>query len=537
MIGLLFLLLGLCASAFAETPTKPTDPLNRYSPQSAVYSFLEACHSHDYTRASKYLDLRRLPEDQRVKDGPQLAQQLEKVLDRDAQFDVAALSRDPAGDHRYGSDPNREVVTSFKVNGQAQRLELARVDMHSGTSVWLFSSDSVERIPQLAVMVSDSPIERFLPALLVNYKVLDTSVWRWIALVLLIMVLGAVSGLLSRVGMVVLVRPLLKRFAPKLSASVLDEFVSPLRLLLSIALFRAAMVWIGPSALLRMWLERTLALLFFFALGWLSMGIVDVAIAETRTLLVAKQRAFSYSVLPLISRILKVTVFFLAAAAVLGNWGYNTTTILAGLGVGGIAIALAAQKTIENFFGGVSVIGDRTVAVGDFCKFGDRAGTVEDIGLRSTRIRTTDRTVVIVPNSAFSTMTVENFESRDKMLFHFTLSLLRNTTPEQVRALLKTISNILREQPKVEAGAVPVRFIGVGAYSLDLEIFAYITTRDGDEFMTLQQDLLLRILDAVKAAGTALAIPTQASINYSGEAPAPPVRVGPAMALNGPSAR
>ncbi len=102
-------------------------------------------------------------------------------------------------------------------------------------------------------------------------------------------------------------------------------------------------------------------------------------------------------------------------------WGYNTTTLLAGLGIGGVALALASQKTIENLFGSVAVISDRPVSVGDFCKFGSSMGTVEDIGLRSTRIRTLDRTLVTVPNGSFSTMTLENFDRRDKTLFHVTL--------------------------------------------------------------------------------------------------------------------
>jgi len=209
---------------------------------------------------------------------------------------------------------------------------------------------------------------------------------------------------------------------------------------------------------------------------------------------------------------------------VLSAWGYNTTTLLAGLGIGGVAIALASQKTIENLFGSVAVISDRPVSVGDFCKFGSQTGTVEDIGLRSTRIRTLDRTVVTVPNGSFSTMTLENFDRRDKTLFHVTLNLRRNTTPDQVRTLLQSITKLLKDNPKFEVGGMPVRFVGIGTYSLDIEIFMYVRTLDGDEFMKIQQDLFLSIMDAVEAAGTALAVPTQATIDYSptsARAPAP----------------
>jgi len=222
--------------------------------------------------------------------------------------------------------------------------------------------------------------------------------------------------------------------------------------------------------------------------------------------------------MPLASRFLKITIVLLTIAAILSAWGYNTTTILAGLGVGGLAIALAAQKTVENLFGGVAVITDRPVAVGDFCRFGSQVGTVEDVGIRSTRIRTLDRTIVTIPNAEFSAMTLENFSKRDKMWFHITLNLRRDTMPNQVRGLLQSIAQALKEYPGVQTGPLPIRFIGVGTYSLDLEVFAYILTSNFDEFLQIQQELLLWILDAVQAAGTALAVPTQAYMPFGGVA-------------------
>jgi len=202
-----------------------------------------------------------------------------------------------------------------------------------------------------------------------------------------------------------------------------------------------------------------------------------------------------------------------AILGALSAWGYNTTTILAGLGVGGLAIALAAQKTIENLFGGVSVIGDRPVLVGDVCRFGDRTGTVMHIGLRSTSIRTPERTIVSVPNAQFSSMTLENISGRDKILFNQKLNLRRDTTSDQLLEVLAALGKILNTHPKVEAGAIPVRFVGVGPYSLDIEIAGYVTTSNYDEFLKLQQELLIRMLQAVEAAGAALAVPLQESFH------------------------
>jgi MscS family membrane protein len=123
--------------------------------------------------------------------------------------------------------------------------------------------------------------------------------------------------------------------------------------------------------------------------------------------------------------------------------------------------------------------------------------------------------MVTVPNAQFSSMMLESFSKRDKMLFHVTLNLRRDTTPEQVRSVLESITRILKQNPKLETGQIPVRFVGVGTYSLDLEVDAYVMTRADDEFIQIRQELLLQILDAIERAGTALALPTQASVNYS----------------------
>ncbi len=461
-------------SAAAETH----DPLNRETPQSSVFSFLEACRAKDYARAWRYLDLRNLPEDQRLREGGQLARQLSQILDRDARFDIASLSREADGDQKDELPPDRELVDTFVVNRRSEQLQLERVTLHSGVKVWIFSPESVQLIPRLVLQTSNSLIEQHLPPPLVNWTLMDTALWRWIALLLLAVVLAAASRWLSRF-VVFIADMIMARFAPGVSGGLLKSLIAPLQLLFPVIVFQAALAPIGPSPLLRLALERGLAGLLFLGFAWLCARIIDVFTARLRSLLSARLNTTYLSVLPLASRVVKLVILLLIVAAILSNWGYNTSTILAGLGVGGLALALAAQKTVENLFGGVAVISDRPVSIGDYCKFGDREGTVEDIGLRSTRVRTTDRTLVTVPNGLFSAMTIENFARQDKMLFHIKLNLRRDTTPDQVRTLLRSIGDTLRGNPKIETGATPIRFVGLGSYSLDLEIFVYILTRSG----------------------------------------------------------
>ena len=188
--------------------------------------------------------------------------------------------------------------------------------------------------------------------------------------------------------------------------------------------------------------------------------------------------------------------------------GGDVTAILAGVGLGGIVIALAAQKTLENLFGGVALISDEPIRVGDFCRFEGKLGHVEDIGLRSARVRTLDRTILSIPNGQLSTMTLENFTLRDKFLFNHKIDLRYEATPEQLRSILSQIRTILRSHPKVDQEGNRVRLIAFGASAFTLEVFAYLFVPDQPIFLETQEELLLTILDIVVAAGGGLAFPS-----------------------------
>jgi len=490
----------LAGALRAQSPApEEKDPLGRNTPQDSAFHFLEACHARDYSKALRYLDLRRMSPADRAKDGPELARQLEDLLD-DTPFDITMLSRDPEGDLSDGLSAARERLDTFQVGGQNLELELERVALKPGFHVWLVSSDSVGLISRAHQVVSETPFEKRLPQQLVEFEIANTPVWRWMAL----SVIAVVAWFLTRFvswAIVIAARPVANASA----------FRGPLRLGLGVAGFRAAMELAPLATLARLYVDRALGLLFFLALAWAGTVVIDIVAERWRSRLDPRAQALSYSVLPLGRQIMKLTIFLFAILSVLAVWGYNTSTILAGVGVGGLAVALAAQKTIENLFGGISVIGDRPVLVGDVCRFGDRTGEVMHIGLRSTRIRTPDRTIISVPNSQFSSLALENISGRDKIWFHPTLNLRRDTTSDQLMKVLSALTEILKDHPKVEVGRLPVRFIGVGAYSLDVDAAAYVLTADYDEFLELQQDLLLKMLQAVEQAGTALAVPLQES--------------------------
>jgi MscS family membrane protein len=493
------------------TPAAPKPPsadtLNRSTPRDAVSSFLQACRAGNYLRASDYLDLRHLPSRDQRRSGMELALQLEEVLSRNPDFDVAKLSESPEGNRTDLARRDLELVDSFVVGGRKIPVELQRVEINPGVEVWLFSADTVASIPTLSVLLGESEFEKLLPDVFVKVTFLGTALWRWLAIILLIPALGFLGRLISR-AILAIVRKcipgtsVLKRYG-------IQDLVGPVGLLLGVAAYGAAIAWLGPSALVRFYISRILTLLAFMAIGWIVMRVLEILSRRLHVTGDVRQQALYSSVLPLALRVAKIVIFVIALVATLSTWGFNTSTIWAGLGVGSLAVALAAQKTLENFFGGVSVIGDRPVLVGDFCRVGDMVGTIEDIGLRSTRIRTLDRTIVTVPNSQFSTMTLENFAKRDKMWFHPTFNLRLDATREQISQVMDSFTEILKDHPDVEIGGVPLRFTGIANYSFTIEIFAYVLTADGDRFLPIQSELYLKLLDAVERAGTGLAVPVR----------------------------
>jgi MscS family membrane protein len=503
-------LLGTSPPASAKQA--PVDPLNRTTPRSAIFNFLEACHTGRYRQAARYLDLSKVPAVQRYQEGPKLAKQLADILDRDPHFEVDLLSDTPAGNLNDGLAPDMEALVQLNADAESPALLLQRIQ-EQGIEVWVVSSDSVLRISDVDAMEGESEIGKKMPSILVKHKILDTPLWIWIALAALALLLFVLSRLLSRLFLAICT-PLADRFAKSLRSYRLESLTDPLRLLISLVVFRAAMEIVTPSALLRDYLLKLLAFLATLGVAALAMRSIDIASTHIRGRS-GTERALAYSVFPLGLRIVRIGVFLIAGLVILASWGYNTNAILAGLGVGGLAVALAAQKTIENLFGAVALISDRPVLVGDFCQFGTLTGTVEDIGLRSTRIRTNGRTMVTIPNSSFSTMTIENFSRRDRIWFHPTLRLRRDTAPEKVGEMMDATVAVLRDHPMVQIGDVPVRFTTITDYSLDLEVFAYVNTPDFDEYLKVQSALLLKLLEAGQRHGVGFAVPVAESITIN----------------------
>jgi len=267
--------------------------------------------------------------------------------------------------------------------------------------------------------------------------------------------------------------------------------------------------YLGIALLPRHYYFQFSSILLIVSFTWIAWRVVRWSLRRVRSRALAHGHAGTGSLMLLGERILKAVIFGTGVLAILGNLGFNMTTALAGLGIGGLAIGFGAQTTIANLFGGVAVLADEVFRVGDTCRFGDRTGTVEDIGLRSTRIRTEERTLVAIPNGTVATINLENLSRREKILFKTNLGLRPESKPDHVRFVLSEVRRLLYSHPKVETSTVRVRLTDIAGTALNVELLSYILTQDFNEFAAVREDLLLRIIDVMEDSGGSLAFPSQ----------------------------
>ncbi len=475
------------------------------TPRATMRGFLYAGRSGDWQAAASHLDLRgRDPEE-----GQALARELKTILDRKLWVDLDAISNAPEGDPSDGETAARDLVGTITMpGGDRVKILVERVAGPGGTRQWKIARVTVQQIPALWDAFGDGVLAERLPQAFFDVRFLDVQLWQWIALAALLLASVALAWLLTA-PVLRLIRAIARRTRTSVDDVFAELIVGPVRLAVGTLLVLTG-IYALRLALPAQWafVGFTKALLTL-AFTWLVLRLIDAMARVMTARWVASGQVAAISVVPLARRALKAFVALLALLAVFQNLGFNATGILAGLGVGGLAVALAAQKSLENLFGGLSLIADQPVRVGDMCRFGSQQGTVEDIGLRSTRVRTLDRTIVTIPNADFATMQIENLAARDRMRMTTTIGLRRETTPDQLRWVLVELKRLLLSHPKVSPDPARVRLTNLGASSLDVELFAFVKTGDGDEFLAIQEDLLLRIMDVVAASGTGFAFPAQ----------------------------
>jgi MscS family membrane protein len=486
-----------------EPAPASADPLGRDTPSGTVLGFLQAAQAGNYKTAADYLQMSAA---RRQSQGPDLAGKLKVLMDRTFVGSLRRLSTAPEGNPESGA-PDQQTIGMFANSDADVPVVLVRVGDPNSGKIWLFASETLSKVPELYDNLEAHQVENKLPQSLVRNLFLGMPLWQWLALFAAIPLALAIGW--AVVLLLAIPRRLWLKFRNRPNLHSYNRMSKPLLVTFSAVAHRVIGAYLGLPLLPRLYYYRTIAVLISIGFFWFLLRATSLTMQRLRMHAVSAGRVGTGTLMVLGERLLAALVVIVAVLATLGIVGFNLTTVLAGLGIGGIAIAFAAQKTLENLFGGISVLGDEVIRVGDFCRFGDRVGNVEDISLRSTRIRTLERTELSIPNGALATMNIENFTRRDKFLFNPTLVMRSETSADQLRYLLAEARRMLYEHPKVESDSARIRFASFDNSALSLEIFSYILTRDMAEFAAIREDILLRIMDIVQQSGCGFAAPSQ----------------------------
>lgn len=521
-------------STLGQEPAHPLEPPDRSSPRAALRTFLERGDALGAFLAGEYLPS---PSRARYGQAAALAQEVLSGLDLSG---VPRAARTKAG--RAAAVALYEILSRIQLppfeeipdtGTNAPRwviphTQIALVRMASGPQegAFLFSADTVKHLGEFYARVRHLPYTRPVPLEHVADILTQSGGWmipnRWLNALpdwLRVPMGGQPRWKWAGVALLLAGFTLVLRLAYRLSRQgrdahpfllALAQTALPLAILLTVPVVAyLALFQINLLGALAVIVEEAATAVMFLAGAWVCWRLAPV-IAEA---IIASPNIPTESLDAHLIRIFARLFGIIAGATLLAmgadRIGVPVYGIVAGLGVGGLAIALAAQPTVENLIGGLSLFADKPIRVGDFCKLGDELGTVESIGIRSTRVRGPDRTLTTIPNGNLAKMSVTNLTLRDRQLIKAVIGVRYETSPEQLRHLLAKLRELLARHPRIHPEPARVRFIGFGAYSLDLEVFAYATTSDWNEFLAIREDVFLRIMDLVQESGSGFAFPSQ----------------------------
>ncbi|MGK7874002.1 MAG: mechanosensitive ion channel domain-containing protein [Xenococcaceae cyanobacterium] len=548
LLGLALLLLqtSLTAAPLVKHPLAPPDTS---SPQATLRSFVENVNESHRILMAAYDQYLKEPGpfpstsvSEQTKQAKILFNRAERCLNlskipprlkRDAATEGSLLLKevlDRIEVPTYAEIPNAEAVTADKEFSQwtlpNTEIDIVKVESGSKAGEFLFSPETVARLFEFYQKVKNLPYkpgatEGFYqfyistPGTLFPLKWLDglpswldavywdQTLWQWIGLGISLLIAfwipyRSFRRNLRRVAALdppqqtweMLLPPLIAIASLVAIDYFLDEWINITGQVLLIVLTTLEIIF---------WILVALTIFFF------GNGLAETIIASPRINPQGLDASAIRTVFHLLSLTIGTTILILGFEHV----GISLIPILAGLGIGGLALALAARPTLENIIAGLILLADRPVKVGEYCRFEDQEGTILEIGMRSTRILAENGDIISMPNSHFSELELANKSRRDRILLRQTVGLRYETTSEQLRFVLAKLRSMLLAHPKLLEQGTRVRFVKYGDYSLDVEIYVYVDTGNWYEFKGIQEDVLLRVKDIVSAAGTDFAFPSQ----------------------------
>ena len=358
-------------------------------------------------------------------------------------------------------------------------------------------------------------LERILPGWFFTAGPQGLMWWQWFAMPVLALTALAIGRPLGALTRGMLAR-LFARTRTTWDDRLLARMGGALTVIWALAIFRLTLPWVALSPESAAVVHRLLAAIFVVTTFWALWRSVDVFFELLLERSWAADNLSARSLVSVAGNFAKAGVVVIGVISTLGAFGYPVATALAGLGIGGIALAFGAQKTVENLFGSVALATDQPFRVGDTIKVEDVTGLVERVGTRSTRIRTPDRTLVTIPNGRLADMRIETFAARDRIRYSATVTLMHGTTSAQVQTIIAGMNRVLRSHPSIWPDAIVARFAGFSAAGLDVEVMCWFRTADFDQFRLYREEVLLAFMKLVEDAGTQLALPGVTAVRGAG---------------------
>ena len=481
------------------------DPFGRQTPRSTVQGFIKALAENNASLAANYLSLNS------GENSVESVRQLKLALDTGGRLNPELqIDNTSSGNLADQLPPTLEKVGTITAPDQVIDIVLVRKVSEHGGQYWQISSETLQAIRDSNIAAKPSLIDKYTLKPLQDKMVGGYNLADIFAVFLLAIVCIAASYVFFAVLYFII-----KAYYPKVRNKPLPidiKFILPLALVMTSLILYEVMVFAGVSVTVREPVNRIKDIIGWFASTWLLLRVVDAIFSRAERQSYKKNQTERVSILSLLHKIIKTLLLILASIFIFGNLGFDLTTGIAALGVGGLALALGAQKMIENLVGSVVVVADQPVRVGDYCKFGDLEGTVVDIGIRSTRLRTLNRTIVTVPNGEFSSMSIENFASRDMYHFLHNIYIKRNVDATTLENFLKEMEEFLEEHEFTNSEWTQVRIAELCQDSMVIEFRAYIYASGADEFYDKQTQLLIEILKEIEDYPIEHALATQRMI-------------------------
>jgi MscS family membrane protein len=470
------------------------DNLGRDTPRSSFTGFLTATEAFDYESAVQYMDLRNLPYAARQVSGEELARQLDFIIKRGMKIDVQQLSRKPTGQVVDGLPDYRDELGHLISDDGEQVLYIQKVPGLDDNFIWKVSNASIALVPELYDYFSYPDwVEYIRVRLPDDAGFLGIELFKWVivigASIILLPIFWLIGFALSW---------LVTKAESPLRAPIRKLFTRPLPILFTMLITGTLLKELGLGATAQAFIEARTFLTI--AVVWIIYSLTDLLRARRREMFLAQGRADAHILGRPLANTIKLVTLLVAVLVWLNNSGVEISALLAGLGIGGVALALALQKPIEDLLGAVSLYSQQPMQTGDLCKFGTILGRIEEIGLRTTRIRTLNDTLVSVPNCIIAHGAIENYSAREKMLYHPNLPLRYDTTTEQMQTIIGNIGDMARNHEKVIGDSVRIRFTEFTENAMIIKARIYVDESNFSGYLTVVGDLNLSIMKIVQDA-------------------------------------